>query len=434
MGRSLEVRYESPVLRWVALLSTLFVALSDTASADVPFLEGPYVDRLGLGTATVHVRTDSDVTVKATFEGGGHVETRESRPGRVHAILVSGLPDATEIHYRVEAGGHRAKTGRFRTPPRDATGATSFLVVGDCRDGEADHAQVIRTMRGDHAFLLHLGDMVPTGGDLSQWTKFLSIASPVLERMPIVPVLGNHEIISPLGPQLYREHFALPDGGRQAYYAFDYGGLRILVLDSNTRLDPGSPQYDFAVRELDRAGNDTNLSALFVALHHGPFSSGRHGGLEDLHTSGLVDAMRRARVDLVFSGHDHMYERGEADGLKYVVSGGCGSPLYASNAREPYQLAFLPAFHHVRVRVDSARVELDVLGVDARAIERCSFTRGSSFQCGARSRHGPRGGIAPTEDHAMRYGPKLAIAGGVMLGVYLGWSRLRRGRERENAP
>lgn len=416
-----------PMFRWVVLLPTFWLAFTAGASADVPFLEGPYVDRVGHGSATLHVRTDADTSVRARFEGGGHVETRESQPGRMHSILVSGLPDDTEIHYRVEAAGHRTKTGRFRTPPTDRGKPVSFLVVGDCRDGDADHAQVIRTMRGDHAFLLHLGDMVPTGGDPSQWTTFLRIAAPILERMPIVPVLGNHEIIAPSGPQLYRERFALPDGGQKAYYVFDHGGVRILVLDSNAPLEAGTPQHDFALRELERASSDAGLSALVVALHHGPFSSGRHGELEVMHTSGLLDAMRRARVDLVFSGHDHIYERGQADGLKYIVSGGCGSPLYPSNAREPYQLAFVPAYHHVRVTVSSGRFEVDVLGADARRIERCTFERGRDFVCGQRSRRGPQAGIAPVEDQAMRLGPVLGSAVAVLAIGYLGWRRLRRG-------
>lgn len=425
VGTAPEIRYESHVVRRLALLTTFFVALNGTALAELSFIEGPYVDRVADGTATVHVRTDADVAVRATFEGGGHTETRSSQPGRIHTVPVSGLPADTEIHVRVEADGHRVGHARFRTPPRETTGTTSFLVVGDCRDGEADHARVIRTMRGDHAFLLHLGDMVPTGGELGQWTQFFRIASPVLSRMPIVPVLGNHEIIAPVGPELYRQHFALPDGGSVAYYVRDHGGIRILVLDSNAPLAPGSPQYEFASRELERAAASPPAQALFVAIHHGPFSSGRHGELEALHTSGLVDAMRRARVDLIFSGHDHMYERGDAGGLKYIVSGGCGSPLYPSNARMPYQLAFVPAFHHTRVQVGSRGIDIDVVDSDGRRIEQCSFARGQPFHCGSRTSHGPRAGIAPTEDRALRYGP--ALSGGVVL-LILGYAALRRMR------
>ncbi|MFW5740881.1 MAG: metallophosphoesterase family protein, partial [Myxococcota bacterium] len=36
-------------------------------------------------------------------------------------------------------------------------------------------------------------------------------------------------------------------------------------------------------------------------------------------------------VDIVFSGHDHCYERSTVNGVKYVVTGGGGAPLYGVN-------------------------------------------------------------------------------------------------------
>ena len=43
----------------------------------------------------------------------------------------------------------------------------------------------------------------------------------------------------------------------------------------------------------------------------------------------MTQAAVHSRVSFVFSGHDHLYQRGEVDGLKYVVSGGGGAPLYS---------------------------------------------------------------------------------------------------------
>ncbi len=437
MGSRSDIRYLLPVRNslLVLLLAASGLLGSSPVSAQRPFEQGPYVDRLVRGAATVHVRTDEAVAVRVTFEAGGQaIATRESRAGRAHAVLVSGLPDGTEIRYRVEAPGFTSANGRFRTPRVDLAAPVDFLVVGDCRDGDADHARTLRTMRGEHDFLLHLGDMVPTGSSTEEWTRFLGIARGVLGRMAIVPVLGNHELIAPGGAALYREHFAMPDPRGAAYYVFESGGVRILVLDSNAPMDPGTPQYDFAMRELERAAADTTHRALFVAAHQGPYSSGRHGGLEAFETSGLVEAMRRARVDLVFSGHDHIYERGEAAGLKYVVSGGCGSPLYRANSRQPHQLAFVADYHHVRVRVDGTTTSLDVIANDGRLIERCEFERGHPFRCGRHDRsspHGPRAGVSPLEDSVDRYGPRVALAlAGASLGAYA-LARHRRARTTE---
>ncbi|MGZ3426659.1 MAG: hypothetical protein ACXVCV_08425, partial [Polyangia bacterium] len=36
---------------------------------------------------------------------------------------------------------------------------------------------------------------------------------------------------------------------------------------------------------------------------------------------------RKHQVDALLAGHDHFYERGNADGLRYFVTGGGGAPL-----------------------------------------------------------------------------------------------------------
>ena len=38
--------------------------------------------------------------------------------------------------------------------------------------------------------------------------------------------------------------------------------------------------------------------------------------------------LARHKVDLLVSGHDHLYQRGEVGGIRYVVSGGGGASLY----------------------------------------------------------------------------------------------------------
>ena len=40
--------------------------------------------------------------------------------------------------------------------------------------------------------------------------------------------------------------------------------------------------------------------------------------------AGLPRMLTRSGVDALFAGYDHVYERGEAEGLRYIISGGCG--------------------------------------------------------------------------------------------------------------
>lgn len=384
------------------------LSLASHAAADGPFLWGPYVDHLTAETATVHVRTTAPSEIRVTFHAGALVLERVSGPATRHAVLVSGLPQGTDVRYDVALGGGQTASGTFRTPPAAGSRDIDFVALGDSRDGGPIHRAVVDAIRYQPDFVLHLGDMVPRGYSEDEWTDFFSMAAPILKRTSIVPVLGNHELIADPSGRLYREAYDLPGRAGVAYYTFEFGDVRVLVLDSNTSLAPGSPQDTFARTELERGRTDALLRGFFVALHHGPMSSGRHGGLEVLTSGGLTQVMRDARVDLVISGHDHMYERGDSDGLKYIVTGGAGSPLYRANAREPYQLAFVPEHHFVRIHVGADGIVIEPTRTNGVLIERCRFQRGQPFTCDTGSvagdptrpptATGPVQGISPAED------------------------------------
>src|SRR5438105_297640 len=70
---------------------------------------------------------------------------------------------------------------------------------------------------------------------------------------------------------------------------------------------------------------------VWVLVHQGPYAHPArlrpgHGGSERVRAA-LQAAARRHPIEAVFAGHEHFYERGEIDGLKYFVLGGGGAPL-----------------------------------------------------------------------------------------------------------
>jgi hypothetical protein len=73
---------------------------------------------------------------------------------------------------------------------------------------------------------------------------------------------------------------------------------------------------------------------------------------------------------LVFSGHDHDYERTvQIKGVTYVVTGGGGKDLY--EAGESEWTAFSRSTHHaVRVRVDGDRLLLEAVEPTGAVVDR----------------------------------------------------------------
>ena len=120
-----------------------------------------------------------------------------------------------------------------------------------------------------------------------------------------------------------------------------------LFLDSNTDF-VGADQTSWAADQLLQANGDKTIRHIFVIVHHGPFSSGPHGPNHRLLDSGLIDRFVASGVDIIFSGHDHIYDRGEHKELRYVVTAGGGAPLYPTVQRQPYSRVALSEYHYVR--------------------------------------------------------------------------------------
>lgn len=420
---------------------TLLLSVS-VAQAAPPFRKGPYLMDVQPDRIAVLLELDAPRAVTLEVRGGdGEIVEVASEAKAFHEIDAPGLKPASEYRYSVTVEGGGRATGRFRTAPMPGEGPIRFAVYGDSRTGDAEHAGVVRAITNARpAFLVNTGDMVATGSDEIDWHNFFTIEADLLRVMPVFPAIGNHELYQ-LGGGIanYKKYIRTPGGDQVPWYAFTYGPVRFVMLDSNDRWARGTAQWQFLERELEAARSDPKVEHVIVAMHHGPYSSGRHGSNELLESSGALQLMHDAGVSIVFSGHDHLYERGQVDGLKYVVTGGAGAPLYPINRRLPGQLAFVPEHHFVTVDVDGERVKMHVLRPNGSAIERCGFVAAGPWECeGARgvAAAAAVGPIVESEElwsfYARRYWHWAAAGGGLLgfVGVVVVGRRYARRRIR----
>jgi len=113
-------------------------------------------------------------------------------------------------------------------------------------------------------------------------------------------------------------------------------------------------------------------------MHHPPFSISLHGGARDLRER-WTPLFEKYQVSAVFSGHDHVYERAEHNGVRYFVSGGGGAPLYPRGPNpNPVDVEavkkFERVFHFLRVNVTGARVEVTGVRTDGSVIETTAWS------------------------------------------------------------
>jgi 3',5'-cyclic AMP phosphodiesterase CpdA len=206
-------------------------------------------------------------------------------------------------------------------PMPDVRGGTVFALMGDSGSGDMPQQQVADAMLAyfnaarRFPFVLMLGDnlyhddytnefLVPYKGLLDRGVKFYA-------------AIGNHD-------RDLQIHFKPFNMGDKDHYSFDQGNARFVALNSN------HPNDAEQIKWLDTVFNDAGDKWRICFFHHPLYSSGQHSSEgRDVIRPAFERALVRNRVNVVFSGHEHLYERTRPmQGIVYIVSGGGGRSLY----------------------------------------------------------------------------------------------------------
>ena len=197
-------------------------------------------------------------------------------------------------------------------------GSVRFAAIGDMGTGRAPQYEVARRMEQFHTkfpfdFVIMLGDNIYGSKRPKDFDRKFAIPyKPLLDSgVKFYASLGNHDVPA----ELYYKPFNM-NGHR--YYAFNQGNVRFFALDSDY-MDPA--QVEWLENELR-----TSTATWKIPFFHHPLysSGGEHGSSLELRR--LLEPIFVANgVRVVFSGHDHIYERTKPQqGIYYFVEGSAG--------------------------------------------------------------------------------------------------------------
>ena len=197
-------------------------------------------------------------------------------------------------------------------------GSLKMAVIGDNGNGSREQAEVAEQMASfrqqfPYDLVLMVGDNFygsQRPSDLEQ--KFAQVYRPLLDAGVIFQAaLGNHDDPSTV-------HYPPLNMDGRRYYSFVRPGVRFIVLDTN-ELD--AKQLQWADATLQQATEPWR-----IAYFHHPIygNASRHGANVDVRV--LVEPLLlKYHVQVVFSGHDHVYERLKPQkGIYYFVTGSGG--------------------------------------------------------------------------------------------------------------
>lgn len=238
-----------------------------------------------------------------------------------HTAYIDGLEKGATYYYRVgnEKYGWWSETGKITTA--DGSKNVTFFHMSDpqsqnVRQYERSWVNVLKTAFQEYpeaAFIMNTGDLVDHGDNNKQWQYMFDTASKYLMSTSMMPTTGNHE---GHGTNATANRFVLPGMPEQdtttgVYYSFTYNNVHFAVLNTN---DLDEKTDGLTEKQLAWLKNDMNSSDAqwkFVALHKAPYSQGSHYKDDDVCAirEQLSSLMPELGIDMVFTGHDHVYLR-----------------------------------------------------------------------------------------------------------------------------
>jgi len=385
------------------------LAVASAAHAAGPVTKGPWIQKVTPTSAVVRVEVDPPgpatlelgMSAAGTGDGGSGRVLTSAGTTALHSFLVDNLDPATRYAFTVRAHG-APKYGAVTTAPRDDSGAPfRFLVYGDNRSDDAAHAAVVRSMASVASdFLVNTGDLVEHGGSPSQWQTFFDIEAPLTRERCIFSCVGNHELVDGSGIE-YVKYFGpaeLPPGAvgsadagaalaaptvlspDQLNGTFRWSNARFFLVNGMVSYKSGASRA-WLEKVLAEADDEKGLVWRIVVTHHGPWSSGPHGDNLQLHDANVPQILKAHKVDLVLAGHDHIYERGFADGMPYIVSGGGGAPTYRIKQKGPFSRRSESVRHFVEASASAVAIQFAATRPDGTVIERCGLRKNEGWDC-----------------------------------------------------
>ncbi|HZJ14394.1 MAG TPA: metallophosphoesterase family protein [Chthoniobacteraceae bacterium] len=261
---------------------------------------------------------------------------------------LANLEPATTYYYAVFDGAKRLtpedKSYHFITHPKPGPERpVRFWIIGDGGTGRepqvAVHDAMLKAVEKQPLdFWIHAGDMAyNTGRDVEFQARFFEMYETTLRNRVCWPTMGNHEGATSsgktgIGP--YYDAYVVPTrgetgglaSGTEAYYSFDYANIHFVCLDSHDlSRKPGDPMASWLKADLEK----TKAAWVIAFWHHPPYTKGSHDSDKETDLTEMrkliMPIIEAGGVDLVLTGHSHIYER------SMLMDGAYATPTVSDN-------------------------------------------------------------------------------------------------------
>ncbi len=247
-------------------------------------------------------------------------------------------------------------------------GKFTFVVLGDNQSGDDIYEKLVSMIvERKPDFVINIGDMIARPGDKEEWENFWEMSKPI--AVPYFLCVGNHDVHPKVArsEKTYQEQVDLP--GNELYYSFNAGNSLFIVLDSFLEGQERRITGEQLVW-LEGVLANSQQKHKFVFLHHPLYTDlakghRTHDSLDKYPESrdGLESLLAKYKVDAVFAGHEHYYEKRTFDGIVHIITGGGGAGIFDREVDGGF-------FHFIQVTVDGNAVKAEVVDINGKVRDR----------------------------------------------------------------
>ncbi|MDZ4196879.1 MAG: metallophosphoesterase family protein, partial [Candidatus Izemoplasmatales bacterium] len=263
---------------------------------------------------------------------------------KIYSAQITNLDPNQQYIYRIHNGAFASQVYSFQTAPVQET--FQFVYFTDTQSLQQTHVSIIdgllSRVKSDFpevAFGMISGDLVERGSASMHWDYFFEARA---NRFSLMSVPGNHDYFTHIeqlqSAQYYNLLFANPQNGRSEFLNSSY-----FIKYSNTLfifLDVVKGEYTSEqIAWLQQVVNQHRQDFVIVSMHYSAYGTTHTSTATTIKTT-WAPIFENLDIDLVFSGHDHVYARTPQmkngvesidvnEGTIYLIGGSGSHKLYS---------------------------------------------------------------------------------------------------------
>lgn len=338
--------------------------------------------------AKVIISTNADLSSPIEFPASSRIiQTTDGGIDREYTAwgaYVTGLTANTKYYYKVGSDAGWSDVLSFTTAK--ASGDFNIAFYGDIQGGYTKFPAVVAELYKLYPNIdlsLLAGDVADNGHVYQEWNSLDSNNKQYFNNGIWASAVGNHD--TSLGAQAFTGYFYGPNngveeplGGARNYW-FEINNAVIFNFDTEAGFNSYDPNYTKQIALLKEVMRNTTKTFKIVLMHRSAYPL----NYNEPSIRALAPVFEEAGVDIVLSGHDHVYHRTSMyngskvevqNGVTYVVGGsGSGSKYYAGDMSRPWAHVGYdldnPVFTVLKFK-DGNKVEFEAYAIEASGVKK----------------------------------------------------------------